>query len=146
MMAVGEQQEPFWRRHLVALIVGGFAAVLVVIVAGQLLDQGDVAKWLAEVPQQWAYVLCFLFVWFDAVIPIFPGETTLSAASTIAAGGDLDLGLVMLVGGLGAIIGDSSLFWIARKSAAKWSPTSTRRWRIRRSAPAGTPSTAPPVC
>jgi membrane-associated protein len=74
------------------------------------------------VPQQWAYVLCFLFVWFDAVIPIFPGETTLSAASTIAAGGNLDLGLVMLVGGLGAIIGDSSLFWIARKSAAKVKP------------------------
>jgi membrane-associated protein len=66
--------------------------------------------------------LCFLFVWFDAVIPIFPGETTLSAASTIAAGGNLDLGLVMLVGGLGAIIGDSSLFWIARKSAAKVKP------------------------
>jgi hypothetical protein len=42
-MAVGEQQEPFWRRHLVALIVGGFAALLVVIVAGQLLDHGDVA-------------------------------------------------------------------------------------------------------
>ena len=101
-----EKQEPFWRRHLVALIVGGFAALFVVIVAGQLLDQGDVAKWLAEVPQQWAYVLCCLFVWFDAVIPIFPGETTLSAASTIAAGGNLDLGLVMLVGGLGAIIGD----------------------------------------
>ena len=73
-------------------------------------------------PQQWAYVLCALFVWFDAVIPIFPGETTLSAASTNAAGGHLDLGLVMLVGALGAIIGDSSLFWIARKSSAKVKP------------------------
>jgi membrane-associated protein len=118
----------------------------VVIVAGQLLDQGDVAKWLSDVPQQWSYVLCFLFVWFDAVIPIFPGETTLSAASTIAAGGNLDLGLVMLVGALGAIIGDSSLFWIARKSAAKMKPSSTKRWRIRRSASPGTPSTAPLVC
>jgi hypothetical protein len=121
-MAVGKGQEPFWRRHVVALIVGGFAALLVVIVAGQLLDQGDVAKWLADVPQQWAYVSCFLFVWFDAVIPIFPGETTLSAASTNAAGGHLDLGVVMLVGALGAIIGDSSLFWIARKSVAKVTP------------------------
>ena len=36
---------------------------------------------------EWAYVLCFLFVWFDAVIPIFPGETTLNAASTLAAQG-----------------------------------------------------------
>ena len=60
------------------------------IVAGQLLDDGDIAKWLADVPEQWAYVLSLLFVWFDAVIPIFPGETTLSAASTIAAEGRLD--------------------------------------------------------
>jgi membrane-associated protein len=76
-MVVGEKQEPFWRRHLVALVAGGFAVLLVVIVVGQLLDQGDVAKWLADVPQQCAYVLCFLFVWFDAVIPIFPAETAL---------------------------------------------------------------------
>ena len=91
----------------------------VVIVALQVLDQGDVAEWLADASEQWAYVLCFLLVWFDAIIPIFPGETTLSAASTLAAEGDLELELVMLAGALGAIVGDSSLFWIARKSAAR---------------------------
>ena len=111
-----EEQEPFWRRHLILI---GFAVLLVVIVALQLLDQGVVAEWLADAPEQWAYVLCFLLVWFDAVIPIFPGETTLSAASTQAAEGSLELGLVMLAGALGAIVGDSSLFWIARKSADK---------------------------
>ena len=109
-----EEQEPFWRRHLLLI---GFVVLLVVIVALQLLDQGDVAAWLEDAPEQWAYVLCFLLVWFDAVIPIFPGETTLSAASTLAAEGSLELGLVMLAGALGAIVGDSSLFWIARKSA-----------------------------
>ena len=121
-MAVVEKKESFWKRHLVALILGGFAVLLLVIVAGQLLDDGDIAKWLAEVPEEWAYVLTCLFIWFDAVIPIFPGETTLSAASTIAAGGGLTLGLVMLAGALGAIFGDSSLFWIARKSASKMKP------------------------
>ena len=121
-MAVVEQKESFGKRHLVALIVGGFAVLLVVIVAGQVLDQGDVARWLGEVSEPWAYVLCLLLVWFDAVIPIFPGETTLSAASTIAAGGGLTLGLIMLAGALGAILGDSSLFWIARTSAAKMQP------------------------
>jgi uncharacterized membrane protein YdjX (TVP38/TMEM64 family) len=75
-----EEQEPYWKRHLGALIVGGFAVLLVVIVLLQLLDQGDVAGWLAEAPEEWAYVLCFLLVWLDAIIPIFPGETTLSAA------------------------------------------------------------------
>ena len=114
-----EQQDPLWRRHLGALIVGGFAVLLVVIVLLQLLEEGDIAEWLAEAPKEWAYVLCFLLVWLDAVIPIFPGETTLSAASTLAAQGELELELVMAAGALGAIVGDSSLFWIARKSAAK---------------------------
>jgi membrane-associated protein len=121
-MAVAEKKESFWKRHLVALIVGGFGVLLLVIVLGQLLDQGDVARWLAEVPNQVAYLMCLLFVWFDAVIPIFPGETTLSAASTIAAGGGLSLGPIMLAGALGAILGDTSLFWIARKSSAKMQP------------------------
>ena len=111
-----EEPEPFWRRHL---LVVGFALLLVVIVAIQLLDQGYVEQWIADAPEELAYVLCFLLVWFDAVIPIFPGETTLSAASTLAAEGSLELELVMLAGALGAIVGDSSLFWIARKNADK---------------------------
>ncbi len=121
-MTAVKKKDSFWSRHVAGLILGGFAVLLLVIAAGQVLDQGDVAKWFAEVPEEWAYVLAFLFVWFDAVIPIFPGETTLSAASTLAAGGSLDLGLVMVAGALGAIIGDSSLFWIARKSAKKMKP------------------------
>ena len=120
-MAVGlEELEPFWRRHFGALLVGGFALLLAVIVVIQLWEQGDVARWLSEASGEWAYAICFGLVWFDAIIPIFPGETTLSAASTLAAEGDeLELGLIMLAGALGAIVGDSSLFWIARKSAAK---------------------------
>ena len=115
-----EEQEPRWRRHLVITgLITGIALLLVVIVALQLLEDGDVAGWLADASEQWAYVICFLLIWFDAVVPIFPGETTLSAASTLAAEGGLELGLVMLAGALGAIVGDSSLFWIARKSAAR---------------------------
>ena len=121
-MAVAERKESFWKRHLVALILGGFGVLLLVIIAGQLLDQGDVSKWLADVPNQVAYLMCLLFVWFDAVIPIFPGETTLSAASTIAANGGLTLGAIMVAGAVGAILGDTSLFWIARKSSAKMKP------------------------
>ena len=114
-----EEQQPFWRRHLGVLIVGCFAVLLVVIVLLQLLEEGDVAEWLAEAPKEWAYVLCFLLVWIDAVIPIFPGETTLSTASTLAAQGELELEIVIVAGALGAIVGDSSLFWIARRNAAR---------------------------
>ena len=121
-MAVAEKKESFWKRHLVALILGGFGVLLLVIVAGQLLDQGDVSSGSPRCRREWAYVMCLLFVWFDAVIPIFPGETTLSAASTIAAGGGLTLGLVMVAGAIGAILGDTSLFWIARLNTAKMQP------------------------
>ena len=118
-MTVGvEERGSSWKRNAVSLIVG----LLVVIVVLQLLDQGDVSELLAEVPAGVAYLLTLAFVWFDAVIPIFPGETTLSAASTLAAEGDLDLGYVMLAGALGAILGDSSLFWIARKNADRVRP------------------------
>jgi membrane protein DedA with SNARE-associated domain len=69
-----------------------------------------------------SYVLVFVFVAADAVIPIFPGETTLNAASTFAANGDLELWLVILLGALAAIVGDSSLYWIARRSSAQITP------------------------
>ena len=120
-MAVVEKQEPFWKRHG-TLIVGGLAVLLVVIILGQFIEDGDISKWLADVPEQWAYVITLLFIWFDAVIPIFPGETTLSAASTLAAAGELKLEIIMVAGAIGAILGDSSLFWIARKSSAKMQP------------------------
>ena len=115
MAVAPEEHASFWRRHIVLLLGVGFACLLGVIVLIQSLDP-NVSQLLADVPDDVAYLLCFLFVWFDAVIPIFPGETTLSAASTMAAEGELQLGYVMLAGALGAIVGDSSLFWIARTS------------------------------
>lgn len=65
-----------------------------------------------------SYFAVFLLIALDAVIPIFPGETTLNAASTVAAHGKLDLGPIIVMGALGAIVGDSSLFWVARKSTS----------------------------
>ena len=118
MTVTPEEREPFWKRHLVVLLVGGLACLLIAIVLVQLLDV-DVTALLEDAPAGIAYLVCFLLVWFDAVIPIFPGETTLSAASTMAAEGELQLGYVMLAGALGAVVGDSSLFWIARKNADK---------------------------
>ena len=121
------EPQPFWRRHLVALILSALGLLLCVIVLAQLLDTGDVQEWLNELPPDAAYLLCFVMVWFDAVIPIFPGETTLAAASTLAANGDeLQLQYIMLAGALGAIVGDSSLFWIARKSSDRVKPTLDR--------------------
>ena len=61
-----------------------------------------------------AYVWVFVLIALDAVIPIFPGETTLNAAATVAAQGKLALWSHHRHGALGAIVGDSCLFWLAR--------------------------------
>jgi hypothetical protein len=53
-------------------------------------------------------------IFLDAVCPVFPGETTLNAASTLAAQGTLSIWLVMLAGAVGAVLGDSALYWVSR--------------------------------
>lgn len=105
----------FWSVAAVALVAA--AALVVHLLAGSHVfggvdaDSGDAA-----------YVAVFLSVFGDAVFPVLPGETTLNAASTLAADGSLDLALVMLAGALGAVVGDSTLYWIARKSRNRIEP------------------------
>jgi membrane-associated protein len=53
-------------------------------------------------------------VFLDAVCPVFPGETTLNAGATLAAQGKLDLLPVIIAGAVGAVVGDSALYWFAR--------------------------------
>lgn len=76
-----------------------------------------------------AYLPVFGLVAADAVVPIFPGETTLNAASTLAANGELDLIWVIVAGALGAVVGDSALYWIARRSSARIAPQVERARR-----------------
>jgi membrane-associated protein len=61
-----------------------------------------------------SYVGVAGLVFLDAVFPVFPGETTLNAASTLASQGTLELWLVIVAGALGAIAGDSALYWASR--------------------------------
>jgi membrane-associated protein len=68
------------------------------------------------------YFLTFLFVWFDAIIPVFPSESLLNTGATLIASGDLnlELWLLILAGGLGAVLGDSTLYWLARTVGRKY--------------------------
>ena len=68
----------------------------------------------------WAYVTVALLVFADGVCAIFPAETTLNTASALAVDGSLDLGLIMLAGAVGAITGDSALYWLARLSRRRF--------------------------
>jgi membrane protein DedA with SNARE-associated domain len=65
-----------------------------------------------------AYVLVLLMVYGDAVVAVFPGETTLNVASTMAATDELALAPVIVAGALGAFLGDNTLYWIARSIPA----------------------------
>jgi len=109
-----------WRALLrwLALLVVGIAVVVVLVSVGG--DDGF-GQLQPDNPTR-TYFLVFFLVAADAVIPIFPGETTLNAASTFAANGDLELWLVIVLGALGAIVGDSSLYWIARRSSSRLTP------------------------
>lgn len=113
-------------RRAFWIAVGVVAGLAVLSVASTLLfaeDESDGFSFVSgERAELAAYAATFFFVAADAVIPIFPGETTLNAASTLAAQGELDLGLVILAGALGAIVGDSALYWIARGSARRVEP------------------------
>ena len=96
-----------------ALLVVGIAVVVILVSLGG--DDGF-GQLQPDNPTR-SYFLVFFLVAADAVVPIFPGETTLNAASTFAADGDLELWLVIVLGALGALVGDSSLYWIARRSS-----------------------------
>jgi len=94
----------------------GIAAIIAVVVLlwneGQRLLDGEASG--AQ-----CYVIAAALVFGDAIIPVLPGETTLNAACLLAANGQLDLILVMISGAVGAIAGDSTLYWIARSAHGK---------------------------
>jgi membrane-associated protein len=110
------------RRRRRTILVGVSALAVLALAAALLhaIDDGDRFGLLdGEGSQRWRYVAVFFLITADALVPIFPSESTLNAASTSAAAGDLELWLVILVGALGAIAGDSALYWLSRVSGSR---------------------------
>jgi membrane-associated protein len=108
------------RRSAILAGVGVLALLVVVAVALHAVDGGDGFGLVdGEGSQIWQYVSIVLLISADAIIPVVPSESTLNAASHAAADGALELPLVVLAGALGAIVGDSALYWIARTSGAR---------------------------
>jgi membrane-associated protein len=106
---------PRWSRKSVALaLASALVIVLVVVVVLHRAGASDGYSTIDEGAGDWAYVSIFGFVFMDAIIPLFPCETVLNAASALAADDQLALPLVMLAGMLGAVLGDSALYWLAR--------------------------------
>jgi membrane-associated protein len=127
--ATADRGEPFvararrlLRSRTVLIVAAGVALVGVIAFVLNGVGGRDGLSLVQESVGGWAYLACFFLVLLDAVFPIFPGETTLNAASTLAAQGSLELDLVILAGALGAIVGDSALYWIARLSSRRVQP------------------------
>jgi membrane-associated protein len=71
---------------------------------------------LTESPQ--AYVLVFAVAAGDAVVPALPSETLLILGGVLAANGDLELTWLIVLGALGAFVGDNATYWIGRGGGA----------------------------
>lgn len=106
------------RKHAFVLVVAIVVLIMVPIVSAvilSLLDSDGMFGIVANADEELlAYFAVFGLIFADAIVPIFPGETTLTSASVAAADGKLDLALVIAAGALGAILGDSALYWISR--------------------------------
>jgi membrane-associated protein len=102
----------FW---LVLALVGLLMVPIVSTIVFSLLDEDGVFGLVGSIDDEvLAYFTVFGLVFADAIVPIFPGETTLTTASVAASDGRLELTLVIVAGALGAILGDSALYWISR--------------------------------
>jgi membrane protein DedA with SNARE-associated domain len=113
-----EQRRLRWLGWVLAAVVLGGVVLLLWnrgkdLIAGQSLGATS-------------YLLIALLVFGDAVFPVLPGETTLSAGAVLASAGKLQLWLVFLAGAIGAVAGDSAVYWIARRAKGK-----VREWMNR---------------
>jgi membrane-associated protein len=62
----------------------------------------------------WTYVLILGVCAGDAVLPLFPSETVVIAASVLASRGRLDLALVIVAAASGALLGDNTAYALGR--------------------------------
>ena len=88
-------------RRAIFWIVVTLSATIVLAVTGAILYSFFSEDVVTSSEGSVAYLVVFALVFCDAIVPIFPGETTLNAAATLAAQGELELGLVMLAGEIG---------------------------------------------
>src|ERR687892_635607 len=67
----------------------------------------------------WTYVFLFGIAAIDVLFPVVPSETSVILAGVIAGTGDLELVLVILFAGAGAVAGDNASYTIGR-TAGPW--------------------------
>src|SRR5581483_2892830 len=98
-------------------------------------DHGPMFESIVDVvtASDWVYALILLIAALDAVFPVVPSEATVIAAASLAAGGELVLGFVLVAGATGAVIGDNVAYLGGRAGQGflRRRLLSTPRWRQR---------------
>jgi membrane-associated protein len=119
--AAGRERE---RRLRKTVLIAGLTAIAVVVGIVVLQEWGGADRFdtIVDDSGNWAYPAVFFLVFGDAICALLPGETTLNTASALAANGALSLPLVMLAGAAGAVLGDSTLYWIVRLNRRRFQP------------------------
>lgn len=103
------------RRYVnVRVLIVGVVALVAVLWIAPTIASAVAAIDLETVEH--LYVLIGGFVVFDAIIPVFPSESLLTTASNLAAqsGSEIELWRLIVAGSVGAIIGDTLLYWLSR--------------------------------
>lgn len=82
------------------------------------MNADELVRFLAPYVQAYGYILVFLGVFLEnsAFLGlIVPGETILILAAFYAARGDLDIGVVIVIAFVGAVLGDNAGYLIGRR-------------------------------
>ena len=80
-----------------------------------MFDLFDQFTQLVSDSSEWAYLIIFLFAYFDAVVPIVPSETVVITAGVVAADGDLSLAAIIPAAAAGAFLGDNTAYLLGRR-------------------------------
>lgn len=83
--------------------------------------------WVVGIVRDGGYLGVFLLMFAENVFPPIPSEVIMPLAGFVAAGGDLDIALVILAGSLGSLAG--AVFWYV---IGLWLGNGRVEWAIRR--------------
>ncbi len=71
--------------------------------------------WLADTVGQWGYPGIVMLMALESSFFPFPSEVVIPPAAYLAAGGEMNIGMVILCGTLGSLLGAVFNYWIALK-------------------------------
>src|SRR5690606_4042800 len=79
----------------------------------------------------WFLLVIFAIAYLDSVVPVVPSETTVIIGGVAAGQGNQNLVLVILLGALGAFLGDNTAYEIGRRFSARIERRAERRPKTR---------------